>query len=123
MNGKYLLDTNVIISLLQGNLVVAEYIHGADIYLSAITVIELFSKESISIKEKSIIKKIVSAATVLEVLNIEIREIAANYRSQKVIKKTPDAIIAATAHFYNLTLITLDNDFERLIDTEVVLIK
>jgi predicted nucleic acid-binding protein len=123
MNGKYLLDTNIVIALLQGNEVVAAFINGTDVYLSAITVIELFSKEGISVAKKKMINKLVGLATILEILNSKIRQLAANCFTKKVIKKTPDAIIASTAKFYNLTLVTQDRDFEKLLDVEVILIQ
>ena len=39
---------------------------------------------------------------------------------QKVLIKTPDAIIAATAVVYNRTLITSDKDFNNIHGLEVI---
>lgn len=123
MNGRILVDTNVLVELLSGNRRIAEYIHDYEICISAITEIELLSNSSLNKSDLLIVQKLIQHCTVFDELNESIKKMAANYRRNKIIKKTPDAIIAATASYYKLSLFTMDADFEYLKEIDIVFIK
>jgi predicted nucleic acid-binding protein len=121
MNGKILLDTNILIELLSGNEQISSYIEGFEIYISAITSIELLSKPEATVSEIKVIKKMISECTVLEHLNPNIQEVAAKLRREKTVKKTPDAIIVATSIFHELPLLTFDIELKNLKDINLVI--
>ena len=123
MNGRTIVDTNVLVELLMGNRRIAMYLHEYEICISAITEIELLSNPSLNKSELLIVQKLIQQCTVFDELNESIKTMAAKYRRNKIVKKTPDAIIAATAFYYKLSLFTMDADFEHLKEIDIVFIK
>ena len=95
MNGSYFVDTNVLIKLLNGDERIATFLSGNHIYISAITEIELLSKSSLTKDEIKKIKSLIEDCIVIDNFSDEIKSFAAKLRREKVVKKTPDAIIAA----------------------------
>jgi predicted nucleic acid-binding protein len=112
MNGiKYLLDTSVIISLLQRDLIILDMLKDKRVQInecaySAVTQMELLSFPSISFSEKEAIKFLLSQMTYL-MITPAIEDETISFRC---IHKTklPDSIIAATAKCHQIELITLD---------------
>jgi predicted nucleic acid-binding protein len=107
MGQGYLMDTNVIIDLLIGKLPSAskKKLSQIEPAISVITHIELFSSNRIQDHELLQLNAFIKAATIFDIIAQDIVLQAISIR--KVNKtKTPDAIIAATALAYNLTLIT-----------------
>ena len=123
MNGKILIDTNVIVRVLAGDLSLASFLNEMDIFISCISAIEILSNPMQNKEEIKVIKNLISNFTILENVNPEIQTIASNFRRRKQIKKTPDAIIAATAMYHNIQLLTFDTGFEKLKEIEVILFK
>ena len=77
--------------------------------ISVITEIEALSwVASEKVKEK-ILKEFIYDSNILQLTPEVVLQCVKIRRSRKI--KTPDAIIAATAIAYNLTLLTNDNDF------------
>jgi predicted nucleic acid-binding protein len=104
----YLLDTNTIIDFCNAKLPE----NGKQLLLSieqpAISVIsriELFSSIKIPQREIILLEQFVQISKVYDTINIDIINQTISIR-QKLKLKLPDAIIAATALAYNLTLIT-----------------
>lgn len=122
MNGRILADTNILIELLKGNKRVAEYIDEYEICISAISEIELLSNPLLKKQEIGTIRNLLSSCIIFDILNDEIKEFSSEYRRKKIIRKTPDAIIAATAKHHRLSLLTLDSDFAILKDIDVIYI-
>ena len=107
----FLLDTNVVIGLLQGKTTILDLLSPRGIALencavSQITRMELFSFPGILPAEE---KRISALRAKLEVLMIDddVEERAVKLRLRTRIK-LPDAIIAATALAHNLELLTFD---------------
>jgi len=109
-NLTILCDTDVMIEYLKGNETTKRYfdkLEDKNIVLSAITLMELLY----GALNKSEIKKIKRALSVFNIMNLneEITEIAINL-VEKYSKshglKIPDALIAATAIYYDITLWT-----------------
>ena len=107
----YLLDTNTVIDFFNAKLPDngKNLLLSVEPAISVITFIELFSSSKISESERLILLKFVNTAIVYETINSQIAMEAINIRQQYK-TKLPDAIIAATALFYGLILITHNSD-------------
>ena len=112
MNGiKYLLDTNIVIGLLQRDLIILDIVNDRQIQIgecaySAITPMELLSFPSITPTEKEAIVFLLSRMTYLTITPaIENETINFRYTHKT---KLPDSIIAATTKYHGLELVTLD---------------
>ena len=115
MNGdSFLLDTNIIIYLAQGKLRINDFTEkNGNLYISSITYIETLGYTFPSRDEE---KAIIKLCEIFErfLLTREIEEQTILIRKSNKIK-LPDAIIAATAIVYNLTLVTRNiDDFKNI---------
>jgi predicted nucleic acid-binding protein len=119
----YILDTNLLIYYLQGiseveyifDKIETEQILGK---ISIISKIELLGFSSLSRNEDVSARKLISN---LEIVGVDdfIAEEAVRLRKQYKIK-TPDAIIASTALFYNAPLVTADANFKKIKNLEII---
>lgn len=115
MSGSSLLvDTNIIILTLGGNARLAEYVEGRKLFISVIAEIEALSYPGLTSSGKASVEAYVARCTVLGLSQI-VRKETINIRS-KYKMKVPDAIIAATASAFELTLLTADKGFVKLGD-------
>jgi len=107
MGQGYLMDTNFVIDFLMGKIPAAakDKILQIEPAISVITHIELFSSDKISEFELAQINLFVKTAIIFDLIDTNIVQLAINIRKTNK-TKTTDAIIAATALAYNLTLIT-----------------
>src|SRR4030095_13835567 len=98
MNGNNIVvDTNIIIYLLNGESSVVELLEGKSVYLSFITEIELLNARKIDQYEKSIIQRLLSQSIIIDI-NPHIKTQTINFRTRYSLK-IPDAIIAATSNY------------------------
>ena len=119
MNGtKFLLDTNVILYLLNGDNTVADLINGKQIYVSFITELELLGYQEITEEEHQRINEFLAECTIINI-NKQIKERTIQIRQHQKIK-LPDSIIAATSHYLNIPLISLDSDFKNVEGISVI---
>ncbi|MDR2937391.1 MAG: type II toxin-antitoxin system VapC family toxin [Prevotellaceae bacterium] len=120
MSGADILaDTNVLIYAMEEH----PAVKGLNLCAPAISVvseIELLGKKGIPNKEATAIRELLSGYPIVP-LSEDIKEIAILLK-QKYSIKTPDAIIAATAKFLDLMLVTADKDFSRIEEIDVVLL-
>jgi predicted nucleic acid-binding protein len=120
MNGsKIFVDTNILIYFLQGDKDVVEMISDKEIVISFITELELLSLPKISDKAKKHIKELLKKILIIDI-NSDIKDLAIEFR-QKSKLKLPDSIIAATAYFYKLPLLTADKQFKSIEELEVLI--
>lgn len=116
MNGiKYLLDTNALISFLQGNPNLG-YLNGFSLCgISIISVLEFLSFSQLEQQDKKLFFESIETIEVIEVkLNDRaLIDIITNLRKNNKIK-LPDAIIAGTAIYNNAVLITNDKGFTKI---------
>lgn len=113
MNGISIVsDTNPLIYLLNGSKKAASYLDGKQIWISVISELELFGKKGLTKTEKREIDFLIENCFVAE-LNTGIKSITKNLLQSASIK-LPDAIIAATAIYLDLPLLTFDSDFARV---------
>ncbi len=124
----YLFDSNIIIAFLADDEAVKELVNEAEvknryIYFSMISVCEIYSGSND--QEIEILDKLFVPERCLEV-SLEVSREAGllrrNVMRQNRKIKTPDAIIAATAKYHNLSLVTRDSDFRSCKECHVVLI-
>lgn len=122
MSGNsYLLDTNTILYVMQGNREIAEMINQNDLYVSFITELELLGYKNISESDHQMIKDFLSECTVIDV-NQKIKTNVIDLRKKYGIK-LPDAIVAGTAQFMGIPLITSDKGFSRIEEIELILVE
>ena len=104
---------------LKGNKALVELIDGQDLYISFITRIELLSFPKIDAEGVELIERFLEQVPVIEsnaVINAD--AIALRRRSGLAV---PDAIIAASARFLGVRLLTADKDFKK-VDEELDLL-
>ena len=105
-NGN-LLDTNILIYLSKGYLKADHLIEDDErYYVSLITAMELLSYRFDSTEEETLVRNILSLFEIIEVTS-PLTPLVTQLRKNQPIK-LPDAIIAATARYHALTLITND---------------
>ena len=111
---KFLIDTNIIIYLTQGKLRISDFAkQGGNLYISSITYIETLGYMFTNQDEERAITNLCKMFERI-FLTKEIEEQTILIRKFHKIK-LPDAIIAATAILYNLTLVTRNiDDFKKI---------
>ena len=122
MNGVidncFVLDTNAVILLTtRGSTISADLqdmLNEADLFISAITEIELFAKPALPLEEEERLRAFISERiTIIDLLKAVKCEAISLRRNTKL--KLPDCIIAATAISQNAVLLTSDDELLRLI--------
>ena len=108
---KYLLDTSFILGILKSNpsvlaQVSERQIRAAECSYSAITRMELLGFPGITSEENSLIRQRLVHFTLIPLMQ-SIEDVVINLRQARKIK-LPDAIIAATAIYSDIELLTLD---------------
>ncbi len=113
MSGRsYLLDTNIVLYLMGGDKVLAEILDDKVPYVSFITEMELLSARKRAAKDEKEINAFLADCTIIE-MSREIKQLAIQIRKTTSLK-LPDSIIAATASYFNITLLTADTEFNKL---------
>ncbi len=111
MNGnRFILDTNIIIYILSGDRIIANYLYQKILYTSIICEIELFSSKSLTSKEEKQIKSFLQEFTIISI-DQSIKDLAILLR-KKYSLKIPDSIIAATSISLEIPLVTSDKGFK-----------
>jgi predicted nucleic acid-binding protein len=124
MSGKnYLLDTNAVISLLNGNAALSELLRVADwIGISIISKYEFLSFSQLTATQIELFEMFISKVHVVPLTNDDTRLLARAVRLRRENQlKLPDAIIAASALLAESTLVT--NDKQLLAVNELGAIK
>ncbi len=116
---NFLVDTNVIILGLNGNIEVRNTLENKNLFISVITEIELNSIPFNSKKDEALMADFISNCFVLE-LDYEIKRQTIAIRKQTK-TKLPDAIIAASAYIHKLPLLTADKGFTKIKDIDIFL--
>ncbi|MEO9476997.1 MAG: type II toxin-antitoxin system VapC family toxin [Cyclobacteriaceae bacterium] len=120
MSGNRLfVDTNILIYLLNGDSEIAELLDRKQLIISFITELELLSISNLDDAEYQIIVDLIGQCQVINV-NSEIKDLTVGLRKSRKLK-LPDAIIAATAIYSKLPILTADRAFERVEELNVIL--
>ena len=113
MSGDRLfVDTNILIYLLGGDREVATILNGKEIVISFITELELLSFPKLTKPQTRIIKSLLKDCKVVN-LNQEIKDLTIEIRKGYKLK-LPDAIIAASASYFNSPLFTADSSLTKV---------
>lgn len=118
---KILVDTNVFINLAEGKEGIESHLQGREIFVSVITEIELLGYYQISTSEKEYFEALLGECALLE-LTAGIKKRAITLKQLHRIK-LPDAIIAATAQFLKIELITFDKGFATIPGLDLILLE
>ena len=113
-----LLDTNAIIAILDGHPIATKIINHNILHISFITELEALSYQKLTLDEKTIIRNFLDDCILLD-LNSEIKKETIEIRT-KYRLKLPDAIIAATAHYYKIPLVSADKTFSKIEEIEII---
>jgi predicted nucleic acid-binding protein len=119
MSGNLILvDTNVLIYMLNGDSVIAESLQEQQIVISFITEIELQCYEMSEAVLKKV-KDLITQCIIIE-MNAEIKAACIDLiRLNKL--KLADGIVAGTAIAYDLPLITADKQFSKIKELNLIL--
>ncbi len=121
MSGRnYLVDTNVLIHLANGDEIIADFLQDKIIFLSFISEMELLSKPGLSTESIKILQSMINECVLVE-FNHEIKSEAIKLRRTHRLK-LPDAVVAASAKYMRLPLLTADKDFQKVINLELLFI-
>jgi predicted nucleic acid-binding protein len=121
MNGenRLLVDTNLLIFLLDGNPLAIKMLQGKMLYYSFVTEIELLGLYGITTTQKKFIEKFLTDLNKIGYSD-KIEKTTIALKQKKKIK-VPDAIIAATALVHDIPLITADKGFKSINELECIL--
>lgn len=120
MNGtKFLLDTNAVLYILNGDDALAELLNGQKLYVSIITEMELLSYKDITAKENLQIKNFLADFSIVQI-DEDIKDKAIEIKKTTHLK-LPDSIIAATAIILNIPFVTSDKQFRTVNNLDLLL--
>ena len=121
MSGSdFLVDTNVLIHLVNGDEAITDFLQGKVIFISFISEMELLSKPGLDSESIKILQSLIDNCVLVE-FNHEIKSEAIKLR-RKFKLKLPDAIIASSAKYLHLPLLTADKHFRKISDIELLFI-
>ena len=109
---RLLLDSNIVVHVLQGNLALARELEGKRLFVSVISGIELFSWPGAGRSRDKWLHEFFSECQLLE-MDRSIQDRTIELRKEFKLQLA-DAVIAATAIQMDLTLLTADKDFKKL---------
>lgn len=119
MSGNnFLLDTNIVLLILNGDKTIAHFLNRSNIFISFITEIELLSFHGFSTQELLKVKNFLNQLHVID-LTAEIKQTAIELRRKHRLK-IPDALISGTAISQNIPLVSADKDFKKIDALELV---
>jgi predicted nucleic acid-binding protein len=116
---KILIDTNIALYLFKGDKNIEFSLQDSEAYVSFINQLELLGHKNISTLESDWLELFLEECNIIE-LNEGIKKITIDIR-RKFSIKLPDAIIAATAIFLNIPLISADRHFEKIPELTFIL--
>ena len=117
---NYVADTNCFIYLLDEHPLLLPFAESNWAY-SFITEMEILSKKGITLKQESLIRKMLASCSKVE-HNQAITELTIKLR-RKYAVKLPDAIIAATAQYLSIPLLTADKAFAQIKEIDCFIIE
>jgi predicted nucleic acid-binding protein len=122
MNGNnILLDTNIVLYLLNGEETLIPLLEEKNLFLSFISQLELLGTRNLNPGDILKIKQFIAECTVIDITQ-GIKEFTISIR-QKYSIKLPDSIIMATSLWLNMPLITADQDFKKIDMADLIYFK
>jgi len=121
MNGvELIIDTNILIYLTSGNSDIAELIRDKQVSISVITEMEIRSWPSLTKPETEVLGRMLNQFYISP-LNESIKEKAIEIRKLTKLK-LPDAVICATAIYFDVPLLTADQALKKVKGLDLILI-
>lgn len=119
MNGsKFLLDTNAVLYILNGDETLSNFLFEKELYLSIISEMELKSYRNITDDEQREIERFLNDFIIVNIIdNIKLNSIKVKKSTSM---KLPDSIIAGTSISLSIPLITSDKQFKTVKDLNLV---
>jgi predicted nucleic acid-binding protein len=114
-----LLDSNIVLYLLNGEETLIPLLEEKQLYVSFITQIETLGYKGINEKETQSIKAFLNQCVIVDI-NPVIKDYTIKLRKEYSFK-LPDSIIAATSLYLNAPLISADTDFKKVEDLDLIL--
>jgi len=115
---RFLLDTNAVLYILNGDETLINFLFEKELYLSVISEMELLSYKNITAKEQQTIEQFLSEFTIVNIdEKIKLYTIEVKKSSNM---KLPDSIIAVTAISLKLPLVTSDRHFKNIDDLNLL---
>lgn len=114
----YLVDTNVLIHLVNGDEAITDFLQNKNVFVLLFSEMELLSKPGLSSENIKVLQSMINSCVLVD-FNHEIKNEAIKLtRSSRL--KLPDAIVAATAQYLHLPLLTTDKDFKKVSEIELL---
>ena len=117
---RIVIDTSLIINLFNGATEVQELIAGRILFVSVISEIEVLSFPQLSDNEIGLLKSFLSECYIVDI-EPAIKDLTIKTRARHK-TKLPDAVIAATAMYFDIPLFTMDKGFEKIDDLQSVIL-
>lgn len=120
MNGdRILIDTNTAIYLLNGDTTLANLLDQKRVYISFITQLELLGYSGITLETEKMILELIDSCIIIDINNSIKFEVIRLRRNYSI--KLPDSIIAATALYFDLPLLSADKNFTKVKELNLML--
>jgi predicted nucleic acid-binding protein len=116
---KLFVDSNILLYFLKGEKEIVEIISENEIVISFINELELLSFPNLTYESEDSIKGILKNCQIINI-NEEIKLLTVELR-RKYKLKLPDSIIAASAFYFNIPLLTADKHFNQIEELEIIL--
>jgi predicted nucleic acid-binding protein len=111
MSGKEILvDTNIVLYLLNGSDDIEKVLQGKDVYMSFMTELELIGYKGTTPKQEKQITELLKDCSIISMNNL-IKDKYVEIRKKSNLKLA-DAVIAATAIAFDMPIITADKQFK-----------
>lgn len=119
---RYLLDTNAVISIVNGNEQLITLLESSSfVAFSIISIIEFLAYSNLTEKDITVFEKMVEESSVISLRNTDkelINTITSIRKSHKI--KLPDAILAATAIHYQCQIISNDKELKKITGLQIL---
>lgn len=119
---RYLLDTNAVISIVNGNEQLITLLESSSfVAFSIISIIEFLAYSNLTEKDITVFEKMVEESSVINLRNTDkelINTITSIRKSHKI--KLPDAILAATAIHYQCQIISNDKELKKITGLQIL---
>ena len=121
MNGSNIVaDTSLIINFFNGTQGIDEVVRTHNLFLSVITEIEVLSFPALRASDKKLLHSFLSECFVIDIMQ-PIKELTISIRANHK-TKLPDAVIAATAIYFDIPLFTFDKGFSKINDLQATIL-
>jgi predicted nucleic acid-binding protein len=113
-----LLDTNIVLYLLNGDVTLIPLLEDKNLFVSFITQLELLVYKDLSQKDLDNIQMFLAECTIIDITP-PIKDTTVDLR-RKYNLKLPDSIIIATGIWLNIPVISSDLDFTKVEEADII---